>query len=203
MEIFARVFDANGETVDDEFLVNTTTPQRQQQPSITALPDGRFVAVWADNSGSDASGYAIRAQVFEADGDKSGAELVVNTTGDSTQWLPTVTALENGNFVVAWEDHSGNDGDGSAIRAQIFTFNEPPVITSNGGGDSAVLTVSENTAAVTTVTATEPDGPTLIYQIAGGFDSGGIQHQLCDRRALLRVAAGFRDAGRLRQRQQL
>jgi hypothetical protein len=170
--IFARVFGADGAPVDDEFLVNATTAQRQTQPSITALPDGRFVAVWADASGSDASGFAVRAQVFEADGDKSGAELVVNTTGDLAQWLPSVTTIENGNVVVAWEDHSGNDGDGSAIRAQIFTFSEPPVITSNGGGDSAVLTVNEHTTAVTTVTAADPDGPTLSYSIAGGVDAG-------------------------------
>ena len=35
--------------------------------------------------------------------------------------------------------------------------NQAPTITSNGGGSSAAISVAENTAAVTTVTATDPD----------------------------------------------
>ncbi len=46
-----------------------------------------------------------------------------------------------------------------------------PVITSNGGGASASLNVAENATAVTTVTATDVDGPSLTYSIAGGSDA--------------------------------
>jgi Ca2+-binding RTX toxin-like protein len=49
--------------------------------------------------------------------------------------------------------------------------NGAPAITSNGGGATAVITISENGAVVTTVTATDPDvGDALTYSIAGGFD---------------------------------
>ncbi len=34
--------------------------------------------------------------------------------------------------------------------------NEIPTITSNGGGDTAAVSIAENTTAVTTVTATDP-----------------------------------------------
>src|SRR4029079_8534908 len=44
-------------------------------------------------------------------------------------------------------------------------------ITSNGGGDSASISIAENTAAVTTVTSTDVDGPTAIYSIVGGADA--------------------------------
>ncbi len=41
-----------------------------------------------------------------------------------------------------------------------------PVITSNGGGDNAAVSVPENTTPVTTVTATDADaGTTIIYSI--------------------------------------
>jgi LPXTG-site transpeptidase (sortase) family protein len=54
--------------------------------------------------------------------------------------------------------------------------NVPPTITSDGGGASAALSVPENSTAVTTVTAFDPDVPpqTLTYSIAGGADSGSF-----------------------------
>jgi endoglucanase len=48
-----------------------------------------------------------------------------------------------------------------------------PTITSNGGGNTAALSIAENAFAVTTVTATDPDsGQTLAYSITGGVDAG-------------------------------
>jgi Ca2+-binding RTX toxin-like protein len=50
--------------------------------------------------------------------------------------------------------------------------NQAPTITSNGGGATASKSVAENTTAVTTVTAIDPDaGTTLTYSIVGGADS--------------------------------
>ena len=46
------------------------------------------------------------------------------------------------------------------------------MITSNGGGACAAIDVAENSTAVTTVTATDPDaGATLTYSICGGADA--------------------------------
>ncbi|WP_168219081.1 cadherin domain-containing protein [Limnoglobus roseus] len=48
-----------------------------------------------------------------------------------------------------------------------------PVITSNGGGPTATLSVPENTAAVTTITATDADAghPAVTFSITGGSDA--------------------------------
>ena len=50
----------------------------------------------------------------------------------------------------------------------------PPVITSDGGLDTASITMGENQTAVTTVTAVDTDVPTqtLTYSISGGADAG-------------------------------
>src|SRR5262245_65329982 len=62
------------------------------------------------------------------------------------------------------------DKQPEAIR--VLNLNEAPTITSNGGGASAAVSVAENTTAVTTVTATDPDAATtLTYSIAGGADA--------------------------------
>ena len=50
--------------------------------------------------------------------------------------------------------------------------NSAPTITSNGGGNTAAVSLAENTTAVTTVTATDPDiGQTRSYSIIGGADA--------------------------------
>ena len=102
-----------------EFLINTTTSDAQSTPAIAALSDGRFVVAWTDSSatGSDTSGAALRAQIFNADGSKFGSEFLVNTTTTGDQDTPTITALANGNFVIAFEDGPFNSGN---VRARLF-----------------------------------------------------------------------------------
>jgi hypothetical protein len=71
---------------------------------------------------------------------------------------------------------SGGTSPGADTRAlsidSTVTFNQPPVITSDGGGATASKSVAENTTAMTTVTATDADsGPSpLSYSIVGGDD---------------------------------
>ena len=54
----------------------------------------------------------------------------------------------------------------------IVAVNDAPVITSGGGGAAAALNVTENATAVTTVTATDPEGDTPTFSISGGADAG-------------------------------
>ena len=62
--------------------------------------------------------------------------------------------------------------DTQAIAVTVTNVNEAPVITSNGGGATAAVSVAENTTAVTTVTATDPDaGAIVTFSIAGGADA--------------------------------
>ena len=164
----AQMFNADGSTFGAEFLVNTTTADIQYQPTITALADGRFVVSWADYSATagDTKGSAIRAQLFNADGSTFGAEFLVNTTTKAFQYDPTITALADGGFVVAWTDSSATGGDtsGSAVRAQLF---------SAGGAASGAEFL------VNTTTISLQQKPTITALAGGGFvvaweDSSGI-----------------------------
>ncbi len=123
----AQIFNADGTKSGAEFLVNTTTLNMQLDLAVTALSNGRFVVTFTDYSAStgDTSGAAVRAQVFNADGTKSGSEILVNTTTAGVQNDPDITALANGRFVVTYNDESatGDDSSGDAVRAQIFNAN--------------------------------------------------------------------------------
>jgi hypothetical protein len=130
--IKAQVFDAAGGTIGSEILVNTATANDQLGPLITALPNGGFAVTWSDLSqGSggatgDGSQWAVKAQVFDATGGKSGSEILVNTATASFQAVSQITTLPDGSFVVTWSDLSqgvgGATGDNSgyAIKAQVF-----------------------------------------------------------------------------------
>ncbi|NJM30861.1 MAG: hypothetical protein HC855_12855, partial [Rhizobiales bacterium] len=105
-----------------ERLANSSTHDTQINPVICALNDGGFAIAWADNSlnGPD-SDQAIRLQVFDGAGEKRGAEIVVNTTTNSSQIEPSLTTLADGRIVVSWTDFSTfASGNGTSIRSQII-----------------------------------------------------------------------------------
>jgi methionine-rich copper-binding protein CopC len=109
-----QIFNTNGTKSGAEFRVNTTTAGIQTGPVITALSDGGFVVVW-----TSINGLEVMAQIYGADGNKSGSEFKINAGGN--QVYPVVTALADGGFVVAWQDSSGSlDGSGYGVHAQIF-----------------------------------------------------------------------------------
>lgn len=64
--VFGRAFAPDGTPLGEEFSVATTTAGDQTGPSVTALPDGAFAAVWKDASTAapDVSGSAVRARVL-------------------------------------------------------------------------------------------------------------------------------------------
>ena len=47
--IYGQRFDADGFTVGDEFMVNTSTQNSQEYPRVAALSDGGFVITWQGN----------------------------------------------------------------------------------------------------------------------------------------------------------
>ena len=185
--IKGQIFSATGTKVGGEFLVNSATVDGQSQPTITSLSNGGFVVSWTDLSrgvggaGGDASDGSIKAQVFDATGGRVGGEFLVNTAAYGMQFRSTIAGLSTGEFVVSWIDNSHGvggalgDSTGWAIKAQRFTFHANPVINSNGGGDTASITVAENTMSVTTALASDPDTAVVTYSIIGGADAALFQ----------------------------
>jgi hypothetical protein len=126
----ARIFDATGARLGGEFLVNTTTANGQQAPAITALADGKFAIAWTDYSGTgDTAPAGIRTQVFDANGNKTGGEILANSTTPRLQNEAAIAALANGTIVVAWSDDSrtGADISDGAVRARLFGAGGTPL----------------------------------------------------------------------------
>jgi Ca2+-binding RTX toxin-like protein len=83
----------------------------------------------------------------------------------------------NNSYIVQVSAFDGVNTTSKIITANVTDVletptNHAPVITSNGGGDAASLSVPENTKAVTTVVAKDLDvGQTMAFAIAGGADA--------------------------------
>ena len=116
--ISAQMYDANGDRVGGEFQVNTYTSGQQNDPAITALPDGGFAVTW-QSSNQDGSGWGVYAQRFDADGEKVGEEFQVNSETESTQYQPEITALADGTLVVTWSSY-GQDGSSYGVYSNSF-----------------------------------------------------------------------------------
>src|SRR5205823_3316757 len=81
----------------------------------------------------------------------------------------------NNNYVVQVRASDGALFDDQVITVNVTNVNEAPVITSNGRATTANIAQPENATAVTTVTASDVDGPALAFSIAGGSDAARFQ----------------------------
>ena len=91
-------------------------------PELTALDDGRVLAVWYDLGNQDDTNMDIRGQFVNADGTLSGSEFLIApglpVEGENDRDLPVLSAekLADGNVIVGYAsgDHVVFDVDDSA-----------------------------------------------------------------------------------------
>ena len=161
--VSARIYDAAGQAVGEAFPLSTTFDS-QQQPVVTGLPTGGFVACWTDqNNGID-------AQIFDATGAKVGDAFSVSLSA-SNQYFPQIAAFDSGDFVITWNN-------GYSVNAQFFEASgikigeQIVVSTSPSAGQSySGVTVLESGNVVVTWTEAQPDEPDKIK--AQIFNSSG------------------------------
>jgi Ca2+-binding RTX toxin-like protein len=105
-----------GNAAGEITTVTLSTGTGNSAPALAALAAGGYVAVWCDAQG-DGSGSGIRFRIGTSEGDLLGAgPSTANTTVAGTQDEPTVAALVDGGFAVAWRDGATN-----VIRVQVFS----------------------------------------------------------------------------------
>jgi len=116
--IYARMFDALGTPLADEFLVNTYTTDAQENPSISGFDDGSFFIAW-DSYGQDGYAEGVFGQLFDASGNKVGTEFQINALDDPQQEKPSTATNGQSIFMATWED-GANDGSLKGIFGQRY-----------------------------------------------------------------------------------
>jgi hypothetical protein len=152
VDIVGRVFNASGTPVTAQFPVTSfAVENRQDFPSVAALPDGGFFVTWRstnqDNPGQAGSGFF--GQRFDASGAKVGGEFQINQTVLGEQ-IPTTAgdyalALLAGDLVAVWQSSPpGTLGD---VFARTFapyngTFEISPLTPNADEGSGFTFTIT-------------------------------------------------------------
>ena len=138
---------------------------RRRLPQWTATDAEFDTLTYSISGGVDAAAFSIAPS--------SGVLTFVSAPNFD---VPTDDGADNVyNVQVQVEDGNGGvDAQNIAVTVADDAGVNPPVITSDGGGASASVVVDENQTAVTTVTATDPEGDTLTYSISGGIDAAAF-----------------------------
>lgn len=189
--IKARRFDAAGQTLGGEFLVNTFTASRQEAPEIAALDSGGFVIAWSDSSriGGDNSKDAIKVQVFDGGGGRVGSESLVNVATAGNQQAPALAALDGGGFVVAWADGSFVGGDASAFGIKFRRYDDAGVAI---GGEVLANSTTAGSQIAPALTALDGGGFILGWTDYSGL---GVERGSFGVKAQVYAANGTRVGG--------
>ena len=176
--IFAQRYDAAGNPLGGEFLVNTEVTGEQRESVVAGLADGTFVVAWTDQSGLDTSNYGVYAQHYAADGSVLGGQFRVNENVSSNQYEPAITALDGGGFVISWRDDSGRDGSGTGVFAQQYD-----AAASRVDGEFQVNTEFSSTQSQVALAGLSGDNFVAVWRsqnsgTAGDGSGGGIFQQL-------------------------
>ncbi|MGB0862506.1 MAG: T9SS type A sorting domain-containing protein [Saprospiraceae bacterium] len=129
--IFGQLYNADGTTNGNEFQINTTTSNSQDNAKVAMSVNGGFSVVW-NSYAQDGENMGVYNQSYYSDGTISGAEIQVNTTTNYFQQFPAIALWHEEEAVIVWQDgqiDSTNslDTDGYGVVFQQYNAAALPV----------------------------------------------------------------------------
>jgi uncharacterized repeat protein (TIGR02543 family) len=176
-------------STDGDFLLANTmawaasTGTTLEAPIITSDGGGDTASVYANEN------LTAATTVTATDADSTTLTFSVASTYDGSKFtIDPTTGVLTFKEAPDYEDPTNyfmdnvydvlvQVSDGTLVDTQLISVTvqdspyDPPKITSNGGDPEAIIEVLEGQTAVTTVQATDQEGHTLSYRIAGGGDA--------------------------------
>lgn len=167
VDVYARVFNALGQPLSDEILVNTANLQ-SGSPSVAGLVNGGFTVTWTQRSAQRSSGLDIMARTFDQGGTATSEALTVNTFAFGDQFAPSV-ANAGSQQVIVWSS-MGQDGSWEGVFARAYQG-------ATAVGDEFRVNVSTPFSQKHSGAASDGLGRVLIqwsgYAVTSGFDVFG------------------------------
>ncbi len=169
--------------IDDIVISSTAIGSANNPPVITSNGGGATADIPVPENSTDVT--IVTATDADA-GDTitfsiSGTDAALFSINSSSGFLsfknlPNFEAPADANtdnkYEVTVKASDGTDFDTQAITVTVTDRNDSPIITSNGGGETASIPVAEGMTAVTTVTATDEDAGAVITYTITGTDAG-------------------------------
>jgi hypothetical protein len=102
--IYARFLSSGGIWLTPtDVLVNTITNNFQANPAVAVLTNGNIIVVWDSfNEAGSSTMLDVYGRILSPTGQPLTGEFLINQFTPYNQSAPTVAALANGGFVVAW-----------------------------------------------------------------------------------------------------
>ena len=122
-DLAARIVDADGTPVTDEFRVNGEATGSQWWPRVDAAEDGSFAVSWAQ---WEARTQLSRRGALLLTGAATSAEFRVDTYPSASKDYPSLGVGNDGAFMVAWES-AYQDGSYRSIFGQLHASDDTRV----------------------------------------------------------------------------
>ena len=188
-KIFARQYDADNSPATGEIVLASTglttgilgnSNSWSALPSIAQLSNGQIAVTYAVKGTS----YDTSVVMYDPATHVVSSSSIVNQTTSGDQASATVSALDNGNFVVTWDsnDNSGPDQSGYSVWGRLYDgsgkalSNEFIINTDTAGNQHLPKVVSraDGSFVALFVSATDGDaGPGTYGIYAQYFDAAG------------------------------
>jgi hypothetical protein len=183
--IEAGRFDADGDLLDDTFVVKASTTQNGRFPAVARDAEGNFAVVWL-------SGRDVRGRLYDEFGGALAGDFLVSAYGTGLTGPPALSMEPTGDFVVVW-DTEGQDGSDLGVFGRSFAADATPrgdefAINAYTNGRQQLPAIAPGTPGSFLVAWSGPDhalgnasgesilarrfGPDLIF--ADGFESGDL-----------------------------
>ncbi|ATM74959.1 hypothetical protein CRN79_03455 [Serratia fonticola] len=133
---WGRLYDAEGNALSNEFIVNTATVGNQSRGQVVSHADGSFVIVYVSQAdGAPGAGTSgIYAQYFDANGHKVGQEFRINQLTYGEQVEVDAAFMTGGQLYVTWTDQGVGDGSGSSIKGRLVDLDATLGLVDSSGG---------------------------------------------------------------------
>jgi hypothetical protein len=153
--VFGRRFDAAGQPLGADFLINQTTAGDQDSPAVAGNADG-FVVVWRSQASEDEPGR-IFGRRYDAAGSPRGGEFPVSEVSEdptAQQVAPRVALDTKGIATIVWESDSAATGfrqvalrrlnaagspQGPAVLVDTSAAAYTPAVAADGSGNLFVV----------------------------------------------------------------
>lgn len=216
---FENAIDADGNNIYDVIVgaddLAGGIGQQQLAITILDLADGNAPVITGGRNASITVNENLVAATTIVANDPEGGSISYAIVGGADGARFTINALtgalsfrtapdyeapadadQNNIYQVMVAASDGTNASWQTLAVSVANLNDTaPVLTSNGGGSTAAISIIENALAVTTVRATDADGSPLTYQITGGTDAALFQIDANSGVLRFRAAPDYEAAG--------
>ncbi|MDD2890373.1 MAG: T9SS type A sorting domain-containing protein [bacterium] len=113
-DIYAQLYDTQGQSVGKNFRVNTDSTTTKNAPYISLNNSGKFIITW-ENSAN------IYSQLYDSLGNSIGGNFNISSNRKSNKNLPAVAIYDSGGFIITWVDN------GIDVYAQLYNKEGIPI----------------------------------------------------------------------------